>query len=166
MGTSVGLYSVANLGQTLQANGSPTWQREGGNVLNFAVVQSMTYRPTDNVLLVGTHGNGMYYTFLGTTNFVPTQGTSIDPVTNDRNFIRTIFPTISANTIQYQTGNMNGIRKISVQLFDMSGREIMRKEVPYQTGSIRVNGLSSGAYILSIYSEDLKYRHIQKIIRQ
>ncbi|HEY0356916.1 MAG TPA: T9SS type A sorting domain-containing protein, partial [Flavisolibacter sp.] len=166
VGTSVGLYSVANLGQTLQANGSPTWQREGGNVLNFAVVQSMTYRPTDNVLLVGTHGNGMYYTFLGTTNFVPSQGTRIDPVTNDRNFIRTIFPTVSANTIQYQTGNMIGIRKISVQLFDMSGREIMRKEAPYQTGSIRVNGLSSGAYILSIYSEDHKYRHIQKIIRQ
>ena len=45
VGTSVGLYSVTNLGTTLLGGGTPVWQREGGNVLNFAVVQSLAYRP-------------------------------------------------------------------------------------------------------------------------
>ena len=166
VGTSVGLYSVASLGTTLLANGNPVWQREGGTTLNYAVVQSMTYRPTDNVLLIGTHGNGMYYTFLGTTNFTPTQATGIDPVTNDRNFIKKVFPTITSNILNYQTGNMFGTRKISVSLFDMSGRLLVQEESAYQSGSIDISRMASGTYILSIYSEDREYRHIQKIIRQ
>ena len=166
VGTSVGLYSVANLGTTLLANGAPTWQREGSNILNYAVVQSMTYRPTDNVLLIGTHGNGMYYTYLGTTNFSPTQGTAINPVTNDKNFIKNVFPTIGSNNIHYQTGNMFGIRKISVQLFDMSGRLLISKQENYQGGLIDISRVAAGSYILSIYSDDQKYRHLQKIIKQ
>ncbi|HYM94343.1 MAG TPA: hypothetical protein VET23_09415, partial [Chitinophagaceae bacterium] len=84
VGTSVGLYSAVNIGTTLTGGGSPTWQREGGSVLNFAVVQSIAYRPIDNVLVLGTHGNGMYYTFLGTPNFTPDQVTPVsNPVVND-----------------------------------------------------------------------------------
>jgi hypothetical protein len=35
--------------------------REGADVY-YAVVTSLAYRPSDNVLLVGTHGNGIFYT--------------------------------------------------------------------------------------------------------
>src|SRR5690606_4332550 len=88
VGTSVGLYSTANLGSVLTANQSPVWVREGANILNYAVVQSLAYRPADNVLLVGTHGNGMYYANIGNPNFTPNLNTGInDPVLNDRNFI-------------------------------------------------------------------------------
>jgi hypothetical protein len=163
----VGLYSVAELGTTLTAGGSPTWQREGGSVLNLAVVQSMTYRPSDNVLLIGTHGNGMFYTFLGTPNFTPTSNTAINPVTNDRNFIRTVYPTIThSEKIHFETGNMFGIKKIRVQLLDLSGRVMYNKEMNYQAGSINTDQLATGSYILSVYSDDNKYRHIQKIIKQ
>ncbi|HEY0749996.1 MAG TPA: T9SS type A sorting domain-containing protein, partial [Chitinophagaceae bacterium] len=166
VGTAAGLYSVQNLGTTLLANGNPTWQREGGNVLNLAVIQSMSYRPGDNMLLVGTHGNGMYYASLGTPNFIPNQNTGVDPVTNDKNFIRNVFPTLPVNTIQYQTGNMTGVRKITVQLFNMMGQEVMRKEASYQSGNIPVSNLQKGNYILSITSDDGRYRHIQKFIKQ
>jgi hypothetical protein len=167
VGTSVGLYSVANLGATLTGGGTPTWQREGGSTLNLAVVESMVYRPTDNVLLVGTHGNGMYYTFLGTPNFTPSISTGINPVTNDKDFIRKVYPTItSGNSIQFEKGNMIGIKKISIQLLDLSGRVIYRKETSYQNGNLSIDGFASGTYILSIYSDDNKYRHIQKIIKQ
>ena len=151
---------------TLLANGSPTWQREGGNVLNLAVIQSLAYRPGDNVMVVGTHGNGMYYTSLGTPNFIPNQNTGVNPVTNDKNFIRNVFPTLPVNTVQYQSGNMTGIRKITVQLFNMMGQEVMRKEASYQSGNIPVSNLQKGNYILSITSDDGRYRHIQKFIKQ
>jgi hypothetical protein len=162
VGTAAGLFAVENLGPTLIAGGSPTWQREGSTTLNYAVVNSLAYRPDDNVLLVGTHGNGLYYTFLGTPNLV----TGINnPVLNDKDFITMVYPTITESIIQYRIGNKTDVKKISVQLFNMQGQEMYRLESGYQNGSLNISRYSKGAYILSIYSDNKKYRHVQKIIR-
>ncbi|HKC35876.1 MAG TPA: T9SS type A sorting domain-containing protein, partial [Chitinophagaceae bacterium] len=162
VGTAAGLFAVENLGTTLSGGGSPTWQREGSSTLNFAVINSLAYRPDDNVLLVGTHGNGLYYTFLGTANLV----TGINnPVINDKDFIALVYPTISESIIQYRIGNKTDVRKISVQLFNMQGQELYRQESGYQNGSLNISRFAKGAYILSIYSDNKKYRHVQKIIR-
>jgi hypothetical protein len=166
LGTSVGLYSAVDIGPPLISGTPPTWQREGGSVLNFAVIQSLSYRPADNVLLVGTHGNGIYYSFLGTPNFVPNQNTGTNDPPNNKNFIRTIFPTTGNGDIQYRIGNLNGIKKISIQLYTMSGELVLQKESNYEDGSINMARLSRGMYLLRIYSEDRKYRHLQKLIRQ
>jgi hypothetical protein len=48
----------------------------------------------------------------------------------------------------------------------MSGQEVIHKELGYQDGSLDISTLQNGAYILSIYSDDRKNRHIQKIIKQ
>src|SRR6186997_35945 len=163
VGTAAGLFAVENLGTTLIGGGSPTWQREGSATLNFAVINSLAYRPDDNVLLVGTHGNGLYYTFLGTPNLV----TGINnPVVNDKDFITKVYPTISQSTVHYFIGNKTDVKKISVQLFNMQGQELYRLETGYQTGSFNISRFAKGAYILSIYSDNKKYRHVQKIIRQ
>jgi len=162
VGTSAGLFAVENLGTTLTANGSPTWQREGVSTLNYAVVNSLAYRPEDNVMAIGTHGNGLYYTFLGTPNLV----TGINnPVLNDKDFITMVYPTVSNNIVQYRIGNKTDVRKISVQLYNMQGQELYRQESSYQHGSFNINRFARGAYILSIYSDNRKYRHVQKIIR-
>lgn len=162
VGTAAGLFAVENLGTTLIGGGSPTWQREGATTLNYAVINSLAYRPADNVLLVGTHGNGLYYTFLGTPNLV----TGINnPVLNDKNFITLVYPTISENIVQYRIGNKTDVKKISVQLFNMQGQEMYRLESGYQNGNLNISRFAKGAYILSIYSDNKKYRHVQQIIR-
>jgi hypothetical protein len=161
VGTAVGLYSTTNI-----ASGAVTWQREGGALLNYAVIQSIAYRPVDNVLLLGTHGNGMYYTIIGNANYNPTQPTAVTAITNDKNFIRTVYPTISSNLVQYQVGNMFGVKKLRLQLTDMSGKLVYSRETTYQSGSVPLNNLAPGGYILSIYSDDNKYRHIQKLVKQ
>jgi hypothetical protein len=162
VGTAAGLFSVENLGTTLSANGTPTWQREGASTLNFAVITSLAYRPADNVLLVGTHGNGLYYANLGAPNLV----TGINnPVINDKSFITLVYPTVSENMVQYTIGNKTDVRKISVQLYNMSGQELLREEKGYANGSVNLQRLAKGTYVLSIYSDNGKYRHIQKLIR-
>lgn len=166
IGTSVGLYSATNIGTILAGGGSPTWQREGGSILNFAVINSLAYRPVDNVMVIGTHGNGMFYTFLGTPNFNPNQNTGIPPVTNNPNFIQKIFPTISNNSINYQVGNLLTVKKMDIQLFNMSGQQVEHEQRPYADGDLDISLLSRGVYILSIYSDDRKYRQIQKIIKE
>ena len=162
VGTAAGLFAVENLGTTLLASGIPNWQREGAATLNFAVINSLAYRPEDNVMAVGTHGNGLYYTFLGTPNLV----TGINnPVINDKDFITLVYPTISENTINYRIGTKTDVKKISIQLYNMQGQELYRQESGYQNGSININKFAKGAYVLSIYSDNKKYRHVQKIIR-
>jgi hypothetical protein len=162
VGTAAGLFAVENLETTLTGSGSPSWQREGLATLNYAVVNSLAYRPDDNVLLVGTHGNGLYYTFLGTANLI----TGINnPVLNDKDFITMVYPTISESIVQYRVGNKTDVKKISVQLFNMQGQEMSRQESGYQNGTLNISRFSKGAYILSIYSDNKKYRHVQQIIR-
>jgi hypothetical protein len=82
-----------------------------------------------------------------------------------RILIQAVYPTISESMVQYRTGNKPDVKKISVQLFNMQGQELYRQETGYQNGSLNISRFSKGAYILSIYSDNKKYRHVQKIIR-
>ncbi len=57
VGTTTGLYSTANL------NGNATvWLKEGAGTIGNAVVVDLKLRPSDNRLLVATHGNGLFIT--------------------------------------------------------------------------------------------------------
>ncbi len=57
VGTSVGLYGTANL------NGTNTvWKQIAPQTIGAVVVEFLTYRQNDGLLVVGTHGNGIYQT--------------------------------------------------------------------------------------------------------
>jgi len=62
VGTSAGLYTSTGL------PGAVNWSQEAASELGNAVVTSLSYRPADANLLVGTHGYGMWKTSL---NLVP-----------------------------------------------------------------------------------------------
>ena len=166
IGTSVGLFSVVD-----NTPATPpvftTWFREGGTTLNLPIVQSLAYRPVDNVLLVGTHGNGMYFAYLGTPNYTPNQATGInDPILNDKNFISKIYPTVSSSRVDYQTGNRYSVKSISIQLLNANGQIVYKNAGAYQNGSVDISKLAKGVYVLSIISDDRKYKYLQKIIKQ
>ena len=166
VGTSVGLYSATNINQTLTSGGTVHWAREGGSLLNFAIIQSMSYRPQDNTLLLGTHGNGMYFTNLGTPNFQPNQNTGInDPVRNDKNFIQKAYPTLATNRIDFKIGNMFTVQKLVVKVHNSAGQLVYRKEDGYVDGSIDVTRLSKGVYVLTITSSDYKQQFIQQFVK-
>lgn len=55
LGTSIGLFSTTEL------NGDSThWHMEGENSIGNVVVDMLDYRASDQWLVVGTHGNGIY----------------------------------------------------------------------------------------------------------
>jgi len=55
VGTSVGLYTTST------PNGASTlWTQVGSSEINYSVVSQLRYRPSDNKILAGTHGNGMF----------------------------------------------------------------------------------------------------------
>jgi len=167
VGTSVGLYSAVNIGPTLLNNQAVTWVREGGNVLNLAVVTSLDYRPQDNVFIVGTHGNGLYYANVGTPNFTPNLNTGVDdPVRNDKRFIEIAYPTIVQNQrINYKIGNMFTIKGLVVQIYSNNGQLLFRKETSYSSGVVDTDRLPKGSYILTITSNDYKQQFVQQFVK-
>ena len=167
VGTSVGLFSAINIGPTLLANQPVSWVREGGNILNFSVITSLDYRPQDNTLLVGTHGNGLYYANVGTPNFTPNLNTGVsDPVRNDKQFIKSAYPTLVRNNrIDYKIGNMFTIPTIVVQVYNSTGQLLLRKEGAYQDGFLNVQRFPSGSYILTITSKDYKQQFVQPFVK-
>ena len=162
VGTSVGLYSVESLGEVLLAGGAPLWVREGGDVLQYPIVQSMAYRPQDNILLVGTHGNGMYYSQVGTPNFKPNIVTGITPIINDPSFIQESFPNPVRQELYYTVGNKL-VKNILVELYTITGQKIYSMKKPYQNGRVEID--LPGIYILSITSTDNRYRYLYKFTK-
>lgn len=161
VGTSVGLYSVANLATVLNNGGNPVWEREGGTTLNFAVVQSIAYRPSDNLLLLGTHGNGMYYSFVGASN-----GTNPGPGTGDV-FIQYIAPSITNGPVNYKIGNLTTVQKIIIRVFNAKGQLMYREEREYENGpSLDFSRYATGVYFISILSNDGRHKIVQKVVKQ
>lgn len=158
VGTSAGLYSAINIGATLTGGGQVSWVREGGNVLNYAVVSTMDYRPQDNILAVGTHGNGLYFTNTGTPDFGA-------QVTGDL-FIAKVSPTITrGGTIRYTIGNTFNVQNIIVQVYSINGQLLQNVSDAYRSNNLNIVGLPAGTYVLSIKSRDGKYKFTQKFVK-
>ncbi len=160
VGTTVGLFSSNSI------NGSSTvWSREnGGNgMMNTAVVNSLAYRWQDNTLLVGTHGNGMFVANIGNAISIATPVNN--PIRDDKNFVVRAYPTITSSVVNYQAGNMLGIKNIQVQVYNLAGQVLVNKSVAYGSGNVDVSRLPAGTYILTITSSDRKYQFIQRFVR-
>lgn len=59
VGTSTGLYST-----NLLDNENTIWAKEGTNVIGNSVIKMMDYRLSDGKMVIATHGNGVFETFI------------------------------------------------------------------------------------------------------
>jgi hypothetical protein len=161
VGTSVGLYS------TTAINGNSTaWFNEGTGIMKTAIIRALMNRQKDNTLVVGTHGNGAFISHLGNAVNLDVVTRLPDPITNDKWFIKAVYPTVSSGRVQYQIGNLFTVKRLLVQLYNVKGQLVYQQQGGYQNGSVDLQPYARGQYILSIYSDDRKYRHIQKLIRE
>jgi len=163
VGTSVGLYST-----TAISGNATQWFNEGSGMLKKAIVRSLVNRQRDNTLVVGTHGNGAFIADIGDA---VTLGNNVitginDPITNDKNFIQVVYPTLADDEVFFKIGNMYSVKSINVELFAMNGQKMAQYRQAYQNGSVRLGRLARGVYMLQITSNDGKYRHVQKITRK
>lgn len=181
VGTSTGLFSTSNI-----AEQSTVWSRELGkagdpsSMMNTAIVNSLAYRWSDNTLVIGTHGNGMFVAYIGnaTTSGGGDSGSGdgnsggggpvtaiTDPIRNDDNFIRNAYPTLVNDVLQFQVGNLTNIKKLNIQVMSMSGAMVYQAVQGYESGKLSLNNLAPGTYVLSITSSDRKYQYNKKIIK-
>jgi len=165
VGTSIGLYSTTSI-----SGSSTVWARETGatgtpaEMINNAVINSLAHRYTDNTLVVGTHGNGMFAASLGSAITITTAITN--PIRNNSDFISRVYPTLTRDRVNYQIGNMYTVKKLGIQVTSTSGAVVYRKETGYQNGYVEMNNLPAGTYIVTITSGDRKFQSTNKIIKQ
>jgi hypothetical protein len=156
VGTSIGLFSTTTI-----SGASTSWTLEGPPVMQGAIISDLALRASDNTLLIGTHGNGMFYTVIDNTS------TSVpNYVMNDKKFISSVYPTVTSGNIQIQTGAAAGIKNLDIRVLDMNGRTVYANRRNYGSGAIDISKLAKGIYSIEIISDNRKYKYVQKIIRE
>ncbi len=146
VGTARGLYSSTN-------PRSVNWQLEGPNTIGLAVVSSLVYRPADDRLLIGTHGNGMFET------------TIPDVLSSNRLEITnsvSLYPNPAINQLNIKSDNIDLEDNITYTILDLTGKVVSKGTVKNKV--INVANLNTGTYIVNLSSKNIQ--HTSKFIKQ
>ena len=73
VGTTVGLFGTSKLDGI-----NTVWEQIGSTVLGSTIVEYLTYRQSDGLLVVGTFGNGVYQTYLSSVDDILTSNNDMD----------------------------------------------------------------------------------------
>jgi hypothetical protein len=132
VGTARGLYS----------NSDPEnddWDIEGPDTIGLAVVSSLVYRPSDNKLLIGTHGNGMFETTV--------QGTL---ATND--FSKTtdvfLYPNPTQDVLNFRSTTLDFSGTVTYEIYNLTGKRILNGTLNNQKVDVRT--LNAGVYFVNL----------------
>lgn len=125
LGTSTGVYS------TTQLNGDNTvWTQEGANTIGNVVVDYIDFRQVDGLVVVATHGNGVFSCNLANPSGIKTQNNPVDFSINNA------YPNPFSNSINI-VYTLNNASQVSLKIMDIDGREI---------STLENNNLQPGTY--------------------
>ena len=145
LATELGIWTSS------QINGASTNWIPNNNGLANVRVDMLRYRSSDNMLAAATHGRGLY------TTTIPTTVTGIGgPPPNTRDFIKYI--SADGSQLLIVTGGLN-TRTITVQLFDMAGKQVYDSRKTYGQTSIPIAGLPRGIYQLRVVGNNNEQYH-------
>ncbi len=142
--TSTGLYSATTPG---------TWSQEGATTIGSVVCDMIDFRTSDGLIVVATHGNGVF-----STNIVVSSPTVESTIPSDfvlnQNFPNPFNP---STTIRYSLPERSHVR---IHVYDAAGREITllrdrsegagHHEVQWNAKDARGNPVSSGVYFYTL----------------
>lgn len=156
--TGGGIMLATELGvwATSQVNGSSTnWVPVNTGLANVSS-HMLQYRPSDKLVAVATHGRGLF-----TTN-LPSITTSVNTLSNTKGFIN--YVSADKNNLLIKTGNLTGIKQMTIQLFDMNGRLVKQQVNSYGSLNIGIGTIASGTYVVKIRG-DKKEQYTQQIVK-
>ncbi|MDB5262200.1 MAG: hypothetical protein JWQ14_1481 [Adhaeribacter sp.] len=160
VGTSTGLYASPTI------NGNNTiWVKEGGTSIGNVPVEMVISRSTDNTVLVGTHGNGVFSLKYTGAITLP-DPTVAGNFTVGQNYPNPFGKEGISTTIVY---NLAKAGRVSVKIYDVAGRvvaNLVDADQPIGEYRITWNGLSQRSGYLSngiyIYSVQVDKEQLSK----
>lgn len=145
VGTSVGLFGTDNLdGQ------NTVWKQVASQEIGAVVIETLTYRANDGLLVVGTHGNGIFQTNLTSANGVLS---GIENVLVN-NFEMNIYPNPVTSIVNVEF-TLKTNSKVSLHVYDELGKLVkVVKQNKYNKGDnkiqLAIDNLKSGIYFVSL----------------
>ena len=158
VGTTVGLFGTSNL------DGENTvWEQIGSSILGSTIIEYITYRQSDGLLVVGTFGNGVYQTHLSSIGDV----LAVDNVNKD-NFDLTVFPNPLIDKLSLAL-NMDKIADAKVVIHDELGRKVGKEynqKLHFGENIIEINisDYISGIYFVALTIDNETV--VKEIIKQ
>ncbi|WP_445756660.1 T9SS type A sorting domain-containing protein [Polaribacter sp.] len=138
VGTARGLFSSTD--PTTQ-----DWVLEAPNTIGFALVSGLVYRPSDNKLLVGTHGNGMFEATVGST-------LSTDDFANNK-VQMVMYPNPTIFELKFASNQIALSNSTKYVISDIRGSQVDKGFLKEKT--IDVSRLKKGVYFVQL-SENKK----------
>jgi hypothetical protein len=135
LGTELGVWSTS-----LIAGATTQWIPNNSTLANVSTYM-LKFRSSDNTVVAGTHGRGLYTTIL------PTVPTGLPTTTITKDFIKYI--SAGKDQLQVVTGTLQ-TRTMTLQVFDMKGSVVYNSSKNYQNSVIDIGRLQSGSYIIKI----------------
>jgi photosystem II stability/assembly factor-like uncharacterized protein len=144
VGTSTGLYATSTL------NGMSTvWQRQAPSTIGRGIVNAIATRESDGLVVVATHGNGVYS---GTVNSLVSAPSNVSQPKSfflSQNYPNPFNP---STTIEYQLPSASAVK---LEIFDALGRKITtlvneRQDAGKHQVQFNAAGLASGAYFYKL----------------
>lgn len=140
VGTARGLYSNPDPLTT-------DWSPEGVGQIGIPIVSDLEYRPSDNVLLLGTHGNGMFDTNVTTLSTEDFSGDTVEDGLR-------AFPNPATTQLNFQV-TTGGTTMKAYQVIDYSGRVIDQQAIGNLTQStLDVSRYTTGVYFLRVVTQN------------
>ena len=145
VGTSVGLFGTDNLdGQ------NTVWKQVADQEIGAVVIETLTYRAVDGLLVVGTHGNGIFQTNLTSASGV------LSGVENVlvNNLEMNIFPNPVTSTVNVAF-TLKTNSQVNLYIYDELGKVVKSvKRNKYNVGNntiqLELDNLQAGIYFVSL----------------
>lgn len=140
VGTSTGLYVTSTL------NGMSTvWQRQAPMTIGRSVVTAIATRESDGVVVVATHGNGVYSGVVNSLVSAPKQSEPAKSFLLAQNYPNPFNP---STTIEYRLPSASFV---TLEVFDALGKKVKTLVSERQSAGARqvqfdATGLASGTY--------------------
>ncbi|MBC8511058.1 MAG: T9SS type A sorting domain-containing protein [Cryomorphaceae bacterium] len=159
VGTSVGLFGTSVLNDN-----NTVWEQVASQEIGSVVVETLTYRGSDGLLVVGTHGNGIFQTNLSSIGDVLSAENQVQSFDVDWN----IYPNPTAGEITLKC-TLAKPSKIKINVIDELGKKV--KATHLYNGikggnniQLDLFNLKSGIYFVSLTIDGEQFT--QQIIKK
>ncbi|ARV16916.1 hypothetical protein BTO07_13055 [Polaribacter sp. SA4-12] len=113
---------------------------EGADNIGLALISSLAYRPSDNKLLIGTHGNGMFETTV--------KGTLSTSDYNSDKIELSFYPNPTKKELNLQSSTLDLSKNLIYNISDITGKVVKKGAV--ENKKINVENLNSGVYLVKL----------------
>jgi hypothetical protein len=145
VGGSTGLYATDAISST-----ATIWVQQGVNTIGRSIVDMIATRPADGLVVVATHGNGMFSSNITSVNDI------VSVKENDLSSAVTVYPNPVGKELQIQFNDQLNDNDWVGRINDEIGRIIMSDISIKGSTGINVQQLVKGVYFLILESKGQK----------